>query len=89
VDENYRKFLETNLRREIGNTPVGDGVVSVGTQAVRQDKSVKITQALNDFAIEFRLMSSDEVRKRRNAATNPHAAEWNRNLDLAIAAGLI
>jgi hypothetical protein len=89
VDENYRKFLETNLRREIGSTPVGDSVVAVGTQAVRQDRSVKITQALNDFAIEFRLMSSDEVRKRRNAATNPHAAEWNRNLDLAIAAGLI
>jgi hypothetical protein len=89
VDENYRKFLETNLRREIGNTPVGDGCVSVGTQAVRQDKSVKITQELNDFAIAYRTMSSADVRKNSNIATNPHAVEWKRNLDLAIAAGLI
>jgi hypothetical protein len=75
------------FRRE--RRPHGDAVVSVGSAAVRQDKAVKITQALNDFAIEFRQMSSDEVRKRRNIATNPHAAEFNRSLDLAISAGLL
>jgi hypothetical protein len=89
VDEGYRKFLNTNLQREMAQTPVGDGVVSIGTQATRQDRGVKITQALNDFAVEFRQMSSDEVRKRRNIATNPHAAEFNRSLDLAISAGLL
>jgi hypothetical protein len=89
ADEGYRKFLNTNLQREMAQAPVGDGVVSIGTQATRQDRGVKITQALNDFAVEFRQMSSDEVRKRRNIATNAHAAEFNRSLDLAISAGLL
>jgi hypothetical protein len=90
ADEAYRKFLHTNLERELGDgTQVGDAVVAVGTQAVRQDKSIRITQELNDFAIAYRQMSAAEVRKNSTSATNPNAADFVRNTELAIAAGLL
>lgn len=90
VDESYRKFLNTNLQREMGNgNHVGDAVVSVGTQAVRQDRTVKITQALNDFAWAYRGMSCEEVRRKSTPATNPDAVSFNQSVADAIAAGLI
>jgi hypothetical protein len=85
----YGKFLHTNIVREMNDTPVPDAVVAIGTQAVHQDKTIRITQELNDFAIAYRTMSSAEVRKNSNLLTNPSAAEWNRKVDLAIAAGLL
>jgi|HubBroStandDraft_2_1064218.scaffolds.fasta_scaffold02321_1 hypothetical protein len=89
VDEAYRKFLHTNLQREMNDTPVPDAVVAIGTQAVRQDKTVRINEDLRAFAIAYRTMSSAEVRKNSNILTNPNATEWNRKVDLAIAAGLL
>lgn len=68
---------------------VGDVVEAFGTQAVRQDRSVKITQELNDFAFAYRAMSATEVRKNSNLATNPHAVEFNRNVNLASRAGIL
>lgn len=89
VDSGYASFMNKNYEREVGATPVGDAVSSVGTAAIRQDKSIKITQELNDFAIAYRTMSSAEVRKNSNLATNPNAAAFNRSLDSAIKAGLL
>jgi hypothetical protein len=88
VDEAYRKFLNTNLQREMGGG-VGDAVEAFGTQAVRQDKSVKITQELNDFVLAYRVMSAAEIKKNSTLATNPKAAEFVRNTELAIAAGIL
>jgi hypothetical protein len=89
VDENYRKFLHTNLQREISATPVGDAVESVGTQAVKQTRTVKITQQLSDFVWSYRAMSAAEVRKNSNIATNPNAASFNQLIADAISAGLL
>ena len=68
---------------------VGDAVEAFGTQAVRQDKSVKITQQLNDFVLAYRVMSAAEIKKNSTLATNPKAAEFVRNTELAIAAGIL
>jgi len=89
VDAGYRSFMHKNLERELRSTPVGDAVESVGTDAVRQDRKVKITQELNDFAWEYRAMSAAEVRKNSKVATNPNAATFNKNVADCIAAGLI
>jgi hypothetical protein len=73
----------------MNDSPVPDAVVAIGTQVMRQDKTVRITQELNDFAIAYRTMSSSDVRKNSNKATNPNAADFNKSVDLAIAAGLL
>jgi len=88
VDEVYSKFLYTNLVRQM-NSGVGDAVEAVGTQAVRQDRTIRITQELNDFAWAYRAMSSIDVRKNSNLATNPNAASFNQSVADCIAAGLI
>jgi hypothetical protein len=89
TDAAYGKFLHTNLQREMNDSPVADGVVAVGTEAIRQDKTIRINEDLRAFAISYRTMSSAEVRKNSNQLTNPNATEWNRKVDLAIAAGLL
>jgi hypothetical protein len=89
TDEGYRKFLHTNLEREMNDAPVPDAVVAIGTQAVRQDKTVKITQELNDHAIAYRNMSVADLRRNSTIATNPQAKDFNKKTELAILAGLI
>jgi hypothetical protein len=70
-DEGYRKFLHTNPQREMNETPVPDAVVAIGTQAVRQDKTIRINDDLRAFADAYRRTSSAEVKRMSNAATNP------------------
>jgi hypothetical protein len=89
VDEAYRSFMQTNLLREMNETPVGDSVVAIGTQAVRQDKT-RATQNLREFAEAYRRASTSEVRKLSSPAMNPNGYEqYRKNIDAAIAAGLI
>jgi hypothetical protein len=90
VDEGYRKFLETNLRREIGSTPVGDACVSVGTTAVRQDTSIRRTEDLRAFADAYRRTATAEVKRLSSPLTNPLGhAQYVDLLDACIASGLI
>jgi hypothetical protein len=89
TDSRYRDFLHTNLVREFAEQPVGDAVVAVGTQAVRQDKT-RVTQELREFAQAYRLAPTSEVKKLSSPAMNPNGYElYRKNIDLCIAAGLI
>jgi len=89
TDSGYREFVHTNLMREFAEQPVGDAVVSVGTQAVRQDKT-RVTQELREFAQAYRLAPTSEVKKLSSPAMNPNGYElYRKNIDLCIAAGLI
>jgi hypothetical protein len=89
TDSGYRDFLHTNLVREFAEQPVGDAVVAIGTQAVRQDKT-RVTQDLREFAQAYRLAPTSEVKKLMSAATNPNGfVEYRTKLDAAIAAGLL
>jgi hypothetical protein len=88
TDKAFGDFYRKNLERE--NTPVGDAVVAVGTQAVRQDKTVKITDEHRSFADAYRRTSTAEVKRMSSAATNPFGYEYYAKLlDECIAAGLI
>jgi hypothetical protein len=90
VDEAYRKFLNTNLQREMGGTPVGDAVVAIGTTAVRQDESIRRIEDLRAFADAYRRTSTAEVKRMSSPATNPLGhKQYSDLLDACIAAGLV
>jgi hypothetical protein len=86
----YAKFLHTNLVREMGDGNVPDAVVGVGTNAVRQDKTITVTNDLRKFSEEYRHTSSAEVRRLSSPALNPHGYKlYQAKLDECIAAGLL
>ena len=90
TDAGYRNFLNTNLEREMNDTPVTDAVVAIGTQAFRQDKSIRITDDLRAFADAYRRSSTAEVKRMSSPATNPLGhKQYTDLLDACIAAGLI
>lgn len=90
TDEAYSKFLHTNLVREMGDGNVPDAVVAVGTAAVRQDKTISITNDMRKFADEYRHTSSADVRKLSSVSSNPHGYKlYQAKLDECIAAGLL
>jgi hypothetical protein len=85
----FAEFFSNQSVRERHDNPVGDAVVAIGTQAVRQDKT-RITQELRDFAQAFRLAPTSESKKLMSAAMNPNGYElYRKNIDLCIAAGLL
>jgi hypothetical protein len=89
VDAGYASFMRKNYEREMGETQVGDAVVAIGTQAVRQDKT-RATQSLREFAEAYRRASTSEVKKLSSPAMNPNGYEqYRKNIDAVIAAGLI
>ena len=89
-DESYRKFLHTNLEREMNDTPVGDAMEPAGTMAVRRDKSIRITEDLRAFAYAYRRSSTAEVKRMSTPATNPFGhKQYTDLLDACIAAGLV
>jgi hypothetical protein len=90
TDEGYRKFLHTNLEREMNDTPVADAAVAIGTQAVRQDKSIRINEDLRAFADAYRRTSTAEVKRMSSVATNTLGhKQYTDLLDACIAAGLV
>jgi hypothetical protein len=90
VDSGYASFMRKNYERELGATSVGDAVVSIGTEAVRQDKSIRINDDLRAFADAYRRSSTAEVKRMSNAATNPHGhKQYTDLLDACIASGLL
>lgn len=90
TDEAYAKFIHTNLVREMGDGNVPDAAVAVGTAAVRQDKSISITNDLRRFADEYRRTSAADVRRLSSAALNPNGYQlYKMKLDECIASGLL
>jgi hypothetical protein len=90
VEEPYAQFLHTNLVREMGDGNVPDAVVAVGTSAVRQDKSISITNDLRRFVEDYRHASAADVRRLSSPALNPVGFKlYQAKLDEAIAAGLL
>jgi hypothetical protein len=90
VDSGYASFMRKNYERELGATPVGDAVVSIGTEAVRQDKSIRINDELRAFADAYRRTSTSEVKRMSSPGSNPFRhKQYTDLLDACIASGLI
>jgi hypothetical protein len=69
---------------------VGDAVEAAGTQAVRQDESIRRTGDLRAFAAAYRRTSTAEVKRMSSPATNPLGhQQYTDLLDACIASGLI
>jgi hypothetical protein len=87
VDSGYASFMQKNYERELA-TPVGDAVTPAGTQPTRRTK--KVSEEVRHFAELYRTTPTEEIRKQRNALTNPLGWQEFRELeDAAIAANLI
>jgi hypothetical protein len=87
VDKGYAEFMQKNYERELA-TQVGDAVVPAGTQPTRRTK--KVSEEVRHFADLYRTTPTEEIRKQRNALTNPLGWQEFRELeDAAIAANLI
>ncbi len=71
----------------MNDTPVDD---AVGTQVVRQDKSIPITEDLRIFADAYQRTSVAEVKRLSSPTTNPVGYKKYRDqLDACVASGLI
>jgi hypothetical protein len=89
-DAKFREFFEYQYKLRLSEEPVGDRCDAVGTAAIRQDKSVRVTQALRDFAAAYRVIPTSEVRRLSSPAMNPSGYQkFVSDIDSAIAAGLI
>jgi hypothetical protein len=85
VDSGFASFRRLNLEREAMGTP------STQFQLAGQPQSstTKKTSELIAWAEEYRRTPVDEVRKRRNPTFNLNAEQYNKNLEAALAAGLV
>jgi hypothetical protein len=62
VDGKFREFIQTNLRREMQEQPVGDGVTPVGQPTTK----TRASQDLVDFVRKFHAEPSQNLRPRNN-----------------------
>jgi hypothetical protein len=60
VDGKFREFIQTNLRREMQEQPVGDGVTPVGQPTTK----TRASQDLVDFVRKFHAEPSHNLRPR-------------------------
>jgi len=81
IDPAFASFYRKNLEREMAEAGGAEEAVKpVGTA----------TPELIQFAVAYRNTPADEVRKLKRADYNPFGyQEFNRNVDAAIAAGLV
>jgi hypothetical protein len=85
-DPSFRKFREASLRLEMSGG-VGDAVTNLNA---RPEEVKKSNAELVAFATEYHRTPSEQVRKLKRADSNPFGhINYNKNLDAAIAAGLI
>jgi hypothetical protein len=86
----FAEFFSNQSVRERHDNPVGDAVEFVGTQAIRQDSKIRVTQELREFAQAYRLTPTSEIKKSMSAVMNPAGfADYRAKLDAAIACGLL
>lgn len=87
VDAGFASFIRKNLEREMNEGGVGDAVENLNA---RPNEPKTITPELQAFVAEYHRTPNDQVRKLKRADFNPTGYEaYNRNLEAAIAAGLI
>jgi hypothetical protein len=90
ADSKFAEFYAHQTRLRVNEEGVQDAVVGIGTDAVRQDKSVSITSDLRKFAEEYRHTSAADVRRLSSAALNPNGYKLYRaKWDECILAGLL
>jgi hypothetical protein len=65
VDGKFREFIQTNLRREMQEQPVGDAVVPAGQSVTK----AKASQQLVDFAQKFLREPSSNLRPKNGMVT--------------------
>jgi hypothetical protein len=88
-DAAYSSFLTKNLAREMGDgNLVADGVVSVGTNTLKQS-NIRVDESLREFARTYRYLSVEDLKRKRTLATNPQAQSFREQEDRAIQAGLL
>jgi len=89
TEPKYAEFYSEQSARERAGG-VGDAVIAVGTQAVRQDKSIKRTEALRLFAKQYSVTPASEIKRLSSPAGNPHAYQnYLADIDACCAAGLL
>ena len=87
-DAGFAAYMHTNLVREM-NQPVGDDVRDINPHLQQPARTIPPTDEIREFAIAYRKMSAREVRLKRQPGTNPSFSEFNKQVSLAEAAGLI
>jgi hypothetical protein len=88
ADVGFASFLRTNLRREMTEGGVGDAVENLNARP--EEPKEKATPELLSWVAEYNRSSAEHVRKQKRADFNPLGyGKYNKNLEAAIAAGLI
>jgi hypothetical protein len=91
VDPKFRAFIATNLRREISEQTVADGVENLN--ANRKPKTRGVPADVQAFVARYRTTSVAEMKKELSPGINPlgpaAAAESNRLFEAACAANLL
>jgi hypothetical protein len=86
VDAGFASFVRKNFEREM-NQGVGDAVENLNA---RSQEPTTASLELRAWVAEYNRTSAEQVRKLRRADFNPLGyTQYNKNLDAAIAAGLI
>lgn len=92
VDPKFREFVETNVRREFQEQPVGDAVTNLNANKPRESHGA-ITEEERAFARKWNLLSVAESKKLLSPAMNPDgpeaAARAQRLLNLVSSYGLV
>jgi hypothetical protein len=65
IDGKFREFIATNLRREMSETPVGDGVVPAGQPTTK----VRSSNELETFAQQFLVEPRSNLRPKNGMVT--------------------
>jgi hypothetical protein len=90
TDHEFLVFLQSQLRKEMQDQPVGDAVVNLNQMAPTKKNPPADVAA---YAARYRTMSTTDVKRELSPGMNPHgpaaAAEANRLFNSACAAGLI
>lgn len=91
VDPKFRSFMATNMRREMQEQGVADGVENLNANRTPQAKNV--AEDVRAFATRYRTMSVADAKKMLSPGMNPDgpdaARKANALFDAAIAAGLV
>jgi len=86
TDAGFASFVRKNREREMAQ-PIGDAVVDLNAPVAQ---SAKASDEIKAFADAYRRMPTAEVRRLSRADSNPVGfAEFNKQVDAAINAGLI
>jgi hypothetical protein len=88
TDASFRRFMQSSYLSEMNSKPVDAGIILNAHSASPSPTEAPLR--LREFAARYLQTSADEVRKLLSPVMNPATyAEYKRDLDAAIAAGLV